>query len=165
MLLTIIKHNKFKECGENEKRATAHLLVLFSFIGLFIVTGCFFMAEWVLHIGGPYSQLNPVKWLGNIAGVALVVGSLLLWKNRVAQKDQGSSYWDWYLIGLVFALGLTGMLTQITRLGGMAGLSYTIYFLHLMFVWSLFAYTPFSKLAHLVYRTVSMTYAEYTNRP
>lgn len=165
VVLTIIKHNKFKECGENEKRATAHLLVLFSFIGLFIVTSCFFMAEWVLHIGGPYSQLNPVKWLGNIAGVALVVGSLLLWKNRVAQKDQGSSYWDWYLIGLVFALGLTGMLTQITRLGGMAGLSYTIYFLHLMFVWSLFAYTPFSKLAHLVYRTVSMTYAEYTNRP
>jgi len=66
---------------------------------------------------------------------------------------------------LVFALGLTGMVTQIARLGGMAGLSYTIYFLHLMFVWSLFAYTPFSKLAHLVYRTVSMTYAEYTNRP
>jgi quinone-modifying oxidoreductase subunit QmoC len=123
------------------------------------------MAEWVLHIEGPYSQLNPVKWLGNIAGVALVVGSLLLWKNRVAQKDQGSSYWDWYLIVLVFALGLTGMLTQITRLGGMAGLSYTIYFVHLMLVWSLFAYTPFSKLAHLVYRTVSMTYAEYTHRP
>jgi quinone-modifying oxidoreductase subunit QmoC len=34
-----------------------------------------------------------------------------------------------------------------------------------LFVWSLFAYTPFSKLAHLVYRTASMTYAEYTNRP
>ena len=27
-----------------------------------------------------------------------------------------------------------------------------------------FAYTPFTKLAHLVYRTVAMTYAEYANR-
>ena len=33
-----------------------------------------------------------------------------------------------------------------------------------LLIFSLFAYTPFSKLAHLVYRTVAMTYAEYTNR-
>lgn len=165
VVLTILKHNKFKECSENKQRATAHLLVLFSFIGLFIVTGCFFLAEWVLHIEGPYSQLSPVKWLGNIAGTALVVGSLLLWKNRVTQKDQGSSYWDWYLVGLVFALGVTGLGTEITRLAGLASVPYILYFIHLLFVWSLFAYTPFSKLAHLVYRTASMTYAEYTNRP
>jgi len=163
-VLTNIRHSQFSECGENKERSTAHMLVLFSFIGLFIVTNCFFIAEWVLHIEGPYSQFNPVKWLGNVAGVALIIGSLLLWKNRLAKKDQGSGYWDWYLIGLVFALGLTGMLTQIARLGGMAGLSYTIYFLHLIFVWSLFAYTPFSKLAHIVYRTAAMVYAEYTNR-
>jgi quinone-modifying oxidoreductase subunit QmoC len=163
-VLTVLQHKKFNECGENKERATAHLLVLFSFIGLFIVTNCFFIAEWVLHIEGPYSQLNPVKWLGNVSGVALVVGGLLLWKNRVAKKDQGSSYWDWYLVGLVLALGLTGMLTQMTRLAGLAGPSYVIYFIHLLFVWSLFAYTPFSKLAHLVYRTAAMTYGEYTKR-
>ncbi len=163
-VLTIIKHNKFSECGENKERSTAHMLVLFSFIGLFIVTNCFFIAEWVLHIEGPYSQLNPVKWLGNAAGVALVVGGILLLRNRMTKKDQASSYWDWYLVGLVLVLGLTGMLTQMARLAGMAGISYTLYFVHLIFVWSLFAYTPFSKLAHLVYRTAAMTYAEYTNR-
>jgi quinone-modifying oxidoreductase subunit QmoC len=42
--------------------------------------------------------------------------------------------------------------------------SYTIYFLHLMLIWFTFAYLPFSKLAHLVYRTVAMTYAEYAGR-
>ncbi len=163
-IVTILTHRKFNECGENKGRATAHMMVLFSFIGLFIVTNCFFFAEWVLHIEGPYSQLNPVKWLGNIAGVALVVGSILLWRSRLANKDQGSSYWDWYLVVLAFSLGATGLGTEITRLMGLSGVSYFIYFLHLMFIWSLFAYTPFSKLAHLVYRTTAMAYAEYTNR-
>ena len=163
-VVTILSHRRFNECGENKGRATAHMLVLFSFIGLFIVTNCFFIAEWVLHIEGPYSQLNPVKWLGNIAGVGLIVGSVLLWRSRLANKDQGSTYWDWYLVVLAFALGVTGMGTQIARLAGFANLTYFIYFLHLIFIWSLFAYTPFSKLAHLVYRTTAMVYAEYTNR-
>ena len=163
-MLTVFQHKKFDECGENKGRSIAHLLVLFSFIGLFIVTNCFFIAEWVLHIEGPYSQLNPVKWLGNISGVALIVGSLLLWKNRLAKKDQSSSYWDWFLVVLVFGLGVTGMGTQILRLAGLAGPTYAVYFVHLLLIWSLFAYTPFSKLAHLVYRTAAMTYAEYTER-
>ncbi len=161
---TILTHRQFNDCTENRERSTLHMMVLFGFIGLFVVTNCFFIAEWVFHIEGPYSQFNPVKWLGNIAGVALMVGGLLFLKNRLSDKDQVSKYWDWYLIGLVLALGSTGLLTEMARLGGLAILSTFIYFIHLMFVWCLFAYTPFSKLAHLVYRTVAMTYNEYSGR-
>lgn len=161
---TILTHRQFNDCTENRERSTLHMMILFGFIGLFVVTNCFLIAEWVLHIEGPYSQFNPVKWLGNIAGVALVVGGLFFLKNRLSDKDQVSKYWDWYLIGLVLALGSTGLLTEMARLGGLAILSTVIYFLHLMFVWCLFAYTPFSKLAHLVYRTVAMAYNEYSGR-
>ncbi|MFQ5486451.1 MAG: heterodisulfide reductase, partial [Desulfobacterales bacterium] len=73
-------------------------------------------------------------------------------------------YKDWYLLGLALALSLSGMLTEITRLAGWGGVSYFIYFVHLMFVFCLFAYTPFSKLAHLVYRTTALAYNEYTGR-
>lgn len=52
----------------------------------------------------------------------------------------------------------------MTRLGGAAGLSYFIYFVHLIFVFNLFVFLPYSKLAHLVYRTVAMAYSEYGNR-
>ena len=164
VLPTIFKHQKFNECTENKERSTAHMMVLFSFIGLFVVTACFFFAEWVLHIEGPYPQISPIKWLANVSGVALVVGGLLLLKNRLGQTDSINRYWDWYLVGLVVALGLTGMLTEIVRLGGYFDLSAVLYFLHLVFVWALFAYTPFSKLAHLVYRTVAMAYSEYSGR-
>jgi quinone-modifying oxidoreductase subunit QmoC len=160
----ILKHQRFSECGENKERATAHMMVLFGFIGLFVVTACFFAADWVLHIDGPYNQINPIKWLGNLAGIALVIGSGLMIANRMGKKDQVSSYKDWYLLALVMGLGGTGLLTEGLRLGGAVGVAAIIYFIHLLLIWTLFAYTPFSKLAHLVYRTVAIAYQEYSGR-
>lgn len=161
---TILKHAKFNECTENKERSVSHMLVLFAFIGLFIVTSIFFVAIYGLQIHGPYSQLNPVKWLANVSGVALIIGSILLIKQRMSKTDQTSAFKDWLLLWLVFGLGVTGMGAQLTRLAGWAGPSYTIYFIHLILIWFTFAYLPFSKLAHLVYRTVAMTYAEYAGR-
>ncbi|RLC06503.1 MAG: heterodisulfide reductase, partial [Deltaproteobacteria bacterium] len=164
VLPTILKHKKFSECGENEGRATSHLMVFYSFIGLFIVTNCFFFSLYILQVHGPYSQMCAVKWLANISGIVLVIGGCLMIKDRLSKTDEVSTYKDWYLLGMVLGVGLTGMLTEMTRLGGLAGPSYFIYFVHLMFVFNLFAFLPFSKLAHLVYRTVAMTYAEYAGR-
>jgi quinone-modifying oxidoreductase subunit QmoC len=161
---TILRHAKFNECTENKARGTSHMLVLFAFIGLFIVTSIFFVAIYGLQILGPYSQLNPVKWLANVSGVALIIGSILLIKARMNKPDQKSAYKDWLLLWLVLGLGVTGMGAQLTRLAGWAGASYTVYFIHLILIWFTFAYLPFSKLAHLVYRTVAMTYAEYAGR-
>ena len=115
ILPTILKHDKFSECSENNDRATAHLMVFWSFVGLFIVTNIFFVVLYVFQQHGPYSQLNPVKWLANVAGVALVIGSALMIKNRLSKKDQTSTYKDWYLLALVFGLGVTGVLTEATR--------------------------------------------------
>jgi quinone-modifying oxidoreductase subunit QmoC len=161
---TILRHAKFNECTENKARGTSHMLVLFAFIGLFIVTNIFFVAIYVFQNHGPYSQLNPVKWLANVSGVALIIGSILLIKQRMGKPDQNSAYKDWLLLGLVLGLGVTGMGTQIARLAGWAAVSYTVYFIHLMLIWFTFAYLPFSKLAHLVYRTVAIAYAEYAGR-
>jgi len=167
---TILLHKKFGECTDNNDRQIAHLLTLLGFIGLFIVTNIFFVVmygSYLLPSGplhGPWSQLNPVKWLANISGVALIVGTSLMIKNRSSKKDQKSTYFDWYLIYMAFGLGVTGMGAQLTRLAGLAGVSFTVYFIHLILVWALFAYLPFSKLAHLVYRTVAMAYNEYAGR-
>ncbi len=161
---TILKHKKFSECGENEARATSHMMVFYSFLGLFIVTNCFFFSLYVLQAHGPYPQMCAVKWLANVSGIALVIGSCLMIKDRLSKTDEVSTYKDWYLLFIVLGVGLTGMLTEMTRLGELAGLSYFIYFVHLVFVFNLFVFLPFSKLAHLVYRTVAMTYVEYAGR-
>lgn len=161
---TILKHEKFNECEANKDRATAHMMVLYSFIGLFIVTSIGFLALYVFQNPGPYSQLNPMKWLGNISGVALVIGSGLMIKNRLSKEDQKTAYKDWFILGVVFTLGATGLLTEMARLAHLAGISYFFYYLHLIAIFNLFAFLPFSKMAHLVYRTTALTYAEYANR-
>ncbi len=160
----ILKHNKFSECSENNDRATPHMMVLFSFIGLLIVTGVFFITLYVFGIHGPYSQLNPIKILANISGIALIIGAALLIRQRMNKPDEVSTYKDWYLLWLVLGLGVTGMLAELTRLADAAFLTYLIYFIHLMLVFHLIAFLPFSKLAHLVYRTVAMAYNEYSGR-
>ncbi|THB78140.1 MAG: heterodisulfide reductase [Desulfobacteraceae bacterium] len=160
----ILKHQKFNECTTNKDRATPHMMVLYSFIGLFIVTSIGFVLLYIFHAPGPYSQLNPLKWLANISGVALVIGSGLMIKNRMANEEQKTAYKDWYILWVVFGLGATGMLTEMARLAHLAGISYFFYFLHLIAIWNLFLFLPFSKMAHLVYRTTAMTYAEYSNR-
>lgn len=165
VISTILKHDKFNECESNKERATPHMMVLYAFIGLFIVTA---VCGTMLYIGGlpgPYSQLNPIKWLANIAGVALVIGSGIMIKNRLDKKDdQITSYKDWFILGVVFVLGLTGMLTEMARLAHLEYISYFLYYLHLIAIFELFAFLPFSKMAHLVYRTTAMAYAEYGNR-
>ena len=169
-ILNPLKHSKFSDCTENKDREIAHLLTIYGFIGLFIVTSILFVVmygSYLLPSGplhGPWSQLNPVKWLANIAGVSLILGTSLMIKNRKAKKDQASSYFDWYLIYLAFGLGVTGMGAQLTRLAGWALVSFATYYVHLILVFALIAYLPFSKLAHLVYRTVAMVYNEYAGR-
>ncbi|PID73499.1 MAG: heterodisulfide reductase [Desulfobacterales bacterium] len=162
---TILKHRKFSECGENQERAVSHMMVFFGFAALFTVTNIFFVVMYGFGIHGPYQQINPVKWLANIGGVSLVVGASLMIRDRMARSgEQKSCYRDWFIVVLALALGVTGLLTQMTRLGGAAGLSYFLYLLHLCCIWILFACLPFTKFAHIVYRTVAMAYAEYSGR-
>ncbi|MDY6836460.1 MAG: quinone-interacting membrane-bound oxidoreductase complex subunit QmoC [Thermodesulfobacteriota bacterium] len=166
-LPTILRHNKFSQCTQNKDRYVPHMLVLFSFLGLFVVTNCFFVALYILQSPGPYSLANPIKILANVSAIALFVGGLLMIANRM--RDRGDnvgkgSYFDWSLLILVFGLAVTGGGSELLRLAHVPNVAYPMYFAHLVFVFCLFAYLPFSKLAHLVYRTLAMSYSRYSER-
>jgi quinone-modifying oxidoreductase subunit QmoC len=176
----ILAHKRFEKCNVALDRKLAHMLVFFSFIGLAITT-----AWAVLYLYGyeimeamgkepypwllgpsPYPLTDPVKWLANISALALLVGIVMVINNRKKNEAKAGKggYYDWLFIYIVFAIMATGILSELVRLADIAVLAYVIYFAHLVVVFFLFAYAPFSKMAHMLYRATAMVFAKATER-
>ena len=82
-----------------------------------------------------------------------------------------STQFDWTFVWLLLLVGITGFITEFFRFtvdGTQRGIyeysAYGSYFVHLVLVFSLLVYLPYSKFAHIFYRTVALIYAEHTGR-
>jgi quinone-modifying oxidoreductase subunit QmoC len=170
----ILWHNRFQECDTTFSRALNHLLLVFGFIFLAGVTSWAALREWVFHFDSPYSLIlppDPLKWLALLGSVLLLWGIWQIYQARKenAEKAGYGTYYDWQLIYIIAAVGITGALSWIFRLGstllpGFTLLAYSSYFVHLVSVFCLFFFAPYTKIAHLVYRTVAMLYARMADR-
>lgn len=160
-IIPIITHQRFSDCSEKKGRKLSHLMVSFSFASLAFVAGAFAFALYYSNSHAPYSQVNPIKILANFSGIALICGTLWLMRDRIRDREQKSSYFDWYLLSLAFFLGITGMMTQLTRLADVPAVAYPLYFVHIILAFNLVAFVPYSKLAHFVYRTTAITFDSY----
>ncbi|HSR36626.1 MAG TPA: quinone-interacting membrane-bound oxidoreductase complex subunit QmoC [Desulfurivibrionaceae bacterium] len=165
----ILAHSRFRQCGANLNRVNGHLPLVLAFIGLFIVTSYGMIRKdiigmFVEGLHGPIPMSDPFKLLANVSGIALVVGIGILWMNRSRMEEENNAtptFYDWFLIGEIMAVGVTGMGAEITRLLGIPVLAYLFYFLHLVSVFMLFLYMPYTKFAHMVYRTFAMAFEKY----
>jgi len=174
----IFTHKKWKDCGDetdsDKQKFWGHLILFWSFVALLVVTSTVAFGhwggkviDWVAWMGHtPLHLLNPIKILANIGAIGLVVGLSLLTYRRMNQdpEKRASSYYDWYLLIVIWAVTLTGIFSQIFRLMDVATLAYPVYYIHLVTVWMLIAYLPWSKFGHLVYRTAALIYARRIGR-
>lgn len=161
----ILTHSVFEKCGVSKDRSIAHKILFYSFVGLAITTTIGASYIYVFHYNGPYPQTNIIKWIGNVSGVAMLIGISMIIMNRLKNQEKAGigSYFDWFFITIVYGVGLTGMLAEVLRLMQLS-IGYAMYFAHLVFVFVLFAYAPYSKMAHMVYRTTAMVFAKYSRR-
>jgi len=173
----IVTHRKWNECGkDNSERFKGHWSILFAFVALGVVTSVVAVAHWGSKVPGlhwlhevgatPMHLWNPVKILA-VAGMVLGLYGLTLLTRRRLTQDTGksaSSYYDWYLLGVIWAVFVTGTAAFLLRMAGVAELAYPVYYVHLISVFMLIAYLPWSKLGHLVYRTTALVYARMTGR-
>jgi|YelNatPaOPRAMG01_1025707.scaffolds.fasta_scaffold02799_1 quinone-modifying oxidoreductase subunit QmoC len=169
VLKDILMHNRFRECETTFGRALNHLLLVFGFIFLLLTTTWAFLREWVFHMDSPFSLLlppDPLKWVALLGTGLLLFGiyRIYLARQENAEKAGYGTYFDWQLIYLIAAVGITGVLSWFFRLLGSATLAYPTYFVHLVMVFCLFFYAPYTKIAHLVYRTTAMLYARMADR-
>ena len=173
----VMTHRKFSDCGddcEKKSRKVGHMSLFYSFLILAVVTGTVAFCHWVgripvfsvIYFDTPMPLYHPVKILANVGMVLMLVGLsyLTIRRKSLDAKKHVSNYYDWYLLGIIWAVCLTGMFSQFFRLANLAVLGYSTYYLHLVAVFMLFAYLPWSKLGHLVYRTAALTYVRYIGR-
>ncbi|WP_136798097.1 MULTISPECIES: quinone-interacting membrane-bound oxidoreductase complex subunit QmoC [Desulfosediminicola] len=168
-LVETMKHSRFRECTVNTDRVKGHLPLVLAFIGLFIVTCWSLFKNDVLgliwpHLHGPLSLIDPFKILANVSAVALLYGIWVLWNNRKEMEKKGeasNTFYDWFLIWEIMAVGITGLGAELIRLAGLPTLGYIVYYLHLVSVMMLFLYLPYTKFAHIAYRTTAMCFEKY----
>jgi quinone-modifying oxidoreductase subunit QmoC len=177
-LKSIMVHDRFGKCGAQAGRRWSHLLAFYGFIALFIVTvwatiDLYLMPLFGVHSLYPFGLLHPMKILANIGGVFLVVGCVKAIVDRRGDEEGSSANtsFDWTFVWLLLLVGVTGFVTEALRFmidaadrGAAANVAYAIYFVHLILVFGLLVYLPYSKFAHLWYRTVALIYAEHTGR-
>ncbi len=175
----ILNHSLFHKCGVNKPRAIWHMFLLYGFIGAMITTGAVFVFIFIPHylellgleqfspfFALPINLPNPIKIIGVLSGLALVIGGAMLIFRRWTNRDDvgANGYQDYLFLYMLAIVGLTGMLSWITRLIGIPMLAYVNYFIHMVTVFFLLWYMPYSKFAHMIYRTLALVYARSINR-
>jgi quinone-modifying oxidoreductase subunit QmoC len=179
---SILVHDRFGKCVSEASRKTAHLGAFYGFVILFAVSVWAVVALYMINplipgherdLAYPFAIWNPWKILANLGGIALVTGCVLAIRRRGStEKDAPvSSSFDWLFLSLLLIVGVTGLLTEIFRFtvepnggGWLRYVAYSAYFVHLVAVFDLLVYLPYSKLAHMLYRTVALVYAEHSGR-
>jgi quinone-modifying oxidoreductase subunit QmoC len=183
----VFVHNRFGKCEDQAARKNNHFMAFYGFLALFIVTSWAVIDIYVMPYLGvatmyPFGLLHPMKILGNVGGVLLIAGSLRAILTRMNAPKDGkhqSTSFDWVFVWLLLSVGLTGFVVEVFRFvaeaqaasggfeaytGGLATPAYAIYFVHLVAVFGLLVFLPYSKFAHMWYRGVAMIYAEHTGR-
>ena len=182
-LTPIFSHGKFGNCVSSASRRTAHLGVFYGFLALLLVSVWAVIALYVINplidndLAYPFGLLNPWKILANVGCIILIAGCVMAIRNRMGtrQDSSASTSFDWIFVWLLLAVAVTGLATEILRFVAepadgpiqhtpLQYGAYAVYFVHLVFVFDLLVCLPYSKFAHVLYRTVALVYAEHSGR-
>ncbi|MEJ2078084.1 MAG: hypothetical protein P8Z74_08780 [Acidobacteriota bacterium] len=114
----------------------------------------------------PFPFWDPAKILANI-GALLFLGGAIWAIARRLRGDKGvgtTTAADWIFLGIVAGVGITGLASEALRFAQSASVGFPVYFVHLVLAFMLLMYLPYSKFAHIFYRTAALVYAEQAGR-
>ena len=168
----VLVHKNFNTCTSHKSRYLSHLGVFYGFLGLLVVTVWAVIVLYIfmpLKLGPfvyPFDFFDPMKIVANLSTIALLAGCIWMIRDRLGRSDREgtSTNFDWIFVWTLLAVVITGILTELARFADLKIPGYGVYFVHLVFVFALLIYLPYSKFAHVVYRFVALVYAEHTGR-
>jgi quinone-modifying oxidoreductase subunit QmoC len=132
---------------------------------LFITTVAVVISAYIFHYY-PLPLWHPLKIFGNFSTVLMVVGVSWIMLDRANQRQgyEKSTNRDWTFVGILGTVAFTGILTEVLRYANVPPVAYPVYFIHLVVVFALLIYLPYSRFAHMIYRTVALVHARYSGR-
>jgi quinone-modifying oxidoreductase subunit QmoC len=158
----IATHERFGSCGTARFRRLGHLALFWGFVGAAVTSGLLIFAIYIQGYELPLALLHPYKLLGNLSAILLVVGAGILVVARLSDRDRAgaSTAFDSFFSTVVVLVIATGVLVELVRLvaPGVPAAAVTLYVLHLGVVTTLFVTFPYSKFAHMLYRTLAMVH-------
>ncbi len=180
-IIEILRHDRFDQCETAKPRRMGHMLTFWGMILLFLTTACVFIGLYFFEMHIPMAPWFPVKILGIVGAVVFCAGLFMLWNTRLNDPDSAgkSSYQDMLFLWVLVIVGLTGVGAYLLRVvspdavnptaeanqaSAIPTIAVAVYFVHLVSVWFLLAYLPYSKFAHMVYRTFALIRAHQVDR-
>jgi len=144
------------------RRWLVHFLTLWGFIGLFLATVLDYLLDaiGVKATGTPVPIWYPIRLLGTLAGLSLMYGVTMLAIRRIQRARAGketSKFPDWLFLVMLWIIGLTGFLIEVALYAQpVQGWGYWVFLIHVAIAMELVLFLPFTKFAHLIYRTVAL---------
>jgi ferredoxin/nitrate reductase gamma subunit len=157
------KRYRHKDCEEQpstpwyRRKWMVHAAIVYGFLGLFAATALDFLFK---PAGSAVPLFYPMRLLGTIAGLLLMVGSSLAmadrWQKRGSKAGQ-SHHSDWTFLLLLWLTGLTGFMLEIAVYNLLpVPVGRVLLVAHVALAMDLLVLLPFSKFAHAYYRTIAL---------
>ncbi|MDQ1265134.1 MAG: 4Fe-4S ferredoxin-type protein [Bacteroidota bacterium] len=179
-----LMHRKFDQCGNNSNRYYGHIYTFYGFLGTMIATGLVVVGEFYhyghlydipflmsisFYLPYPMGLMHPVKILGMVSGVFLFIGVVLFIVRRIKQQEREgiNTYNDWLFLWVLCSIAFTGIGIVLLRMIlpiDLAFIAYSVYFIHLVLVFFLLWYMPYSKFGHMVYRLLGLIFLKMHGR-
>lgn len=139
-----------------------HAATMWGFLGLLAATGLDFLLGLigVKPTGTLVPIWYPIRLLGTIAGLFLVYGTTMALINRFRKADEStahSTFADWALLILLWATGVSGFALEIAIYLPQPQIwAYWMLIGHIAGAIELIILAPFTKFAHVLFRSIAM---------
>jgi ferredoxin len=139
-----------------------HSSMMWGFLGLLAAT----ILDYVLDLlglkptGAPVPLWYPIRMLGSLAGLLLTYGvSVILWRRarKVDASMKMSNFSDWGFLAMMWLAAVTGFILEVSLYLPQAPVwGYWMMLGHVVIAMELVLLAPFTKFAHVFYRTVAL---------
>jgi len=145
-------------CEGERQKFWGHMLTMWGFGGLALVGTVVGLGTMFGVMHTPLAASNPCKIFANLCAAVLLAGTLVLVAGRLktSAARAAGTWFDWFFLLTLTGVVATGIASEALRIASAATMMYAVYFIHLVLILALFLYAPYSKFAHMLYRTVAI---------